>query len=183
MLWWILFSYWFPFFVSICFIFPRSSREHLRHLTSCCPNALCFCSSREALRRLFPFPYNSRSFRFRCDCFPLTRLSLRSRLRWTQRQVLWYRRSISFSFDYSLSYCIKKRKSYADFLSETQNCPSHSERTASHNAEKCLLHFTHKCTHTHGRIGGHGVFSFRFQWDYCITVFAICLISYRYSWL
>ena len=167
--WWFLFSYWFPFYVDNSYSPAQQSgtSEVSEELLSECSLFLQQSGSSEAVvsfslqQSLVSLSLWLLSVDALVVAQPLTVNAATSAVIQT----------INIFFIWLLLFSgIKKRKSYADFLSETQNCPSHSERTASHNAEKCLLHFTHKCTHTHGRIGGHGVFSFRFQCAYCITV-------------
>ena len=180
--WWFLFSYGSPFYVDNSYFPAQQSgtSEAFDELLSECTLFLQQSGSSEAVvsfslqQSLVSLSLWLLSVDALADVQPVTLNAAASAMIQT----------INIFFIWLLPFSgIKKRKSYADFLRETQNCPSHSERTASHNAEICLLHFTHKCTHTHGRIGGHGVFSFHFQCAYCITVFSICLISYRYSWL
>ena len=167
--WWFLFSYGFPFYVDNSYSPAQQSgtSEVSEELLSECSLFLQQSGSSEAVvscslqQSWVAFSLWLISFDALADVQPVTLNAAASAIIQT----------INIFFIWLLPFSgIKKRKSCADFLRETQNCPSHSERTASHNAEKCLLLFTHKCIHTHGRIGGHGVFSFRFQCAYCITV-------------
>ena len=60
----------------------------------------------------------------------------------------------------------------AGILVKTQNCPSHSERAACHNAKVPLLHRTHNSITTRWITHGHGALSFRFS-DYILSWFSL----------